>query len=488
MPRECFPRALKYRLGSDGALSHDRTEPIAADARPEGDGKENTKLKLIAGLLGIGYDSLKQRELEAHRARFRRLAAIAGAVIFALSSLLALSLIFLLTSEKTRNDALMAQSRFLARDARAATSSGNAELGMLLSIAALPHNMSDPDRPITLEAVGALNQAEIDFRDKFVLRGHTSTVGSAAFSPDGRRIVTASWDDTIRIWDAVTGQQLLQLGAGGVEAASACFSPDGKRIVAALWDSTAHAWDATTGQQLMQFDGHTEGLNDIAFSSDGTRVVTSASDNTARIWNAATGQELMQLSGHTDNVRTAAFSPDGARIVTASNDKTARIWGAGTGRQLVLLSGHTDQVNSAAFSPDGQHVLTTSDDGTARIWDAATGRQLMTLNAHTKQVTSAAFSPDGLRIATASWDKFIRIWDSSTGQLLNVLGGHTGPVKSVAFSPDGKQIVTGSDDGTARIWDLAPSTASFVPFIGHTRFHRVRRFLCLRPAHRHGVN
>jgi TPR repeat protein len=152
----------------------------------------------------------------------------------------------------------------------------------------------------------------------------------------------------------------------------AAFSPDGRRIVTTSTDKTTRIWNAADGRQLMTLSGHADVVESAAFSPDGSRIVTASDDKTARIWDAASGRQIMVLSGHSDIVGSAAFSPDGRRIVTASYDKTARIWDAATGEQLEVLSGHTDLVEAALFSPDGQRVVTASDDLTARIWDART--------------------------------------------------------------------------------------------------------------------
>ena len=296
-----------------------------------------------------------------------------------------------------------------------------------------------------------------------VLCGHEAKVNSAAYSPDGTHIVTASNDKTARIWDAYSGVELAVLSGHGDHVAFAAYSPDGTRIVTASDDKTARIWDARTGHELAVLSGHTDTVSSAAFSPDGTRIVTASDDKTARIWDARTGAQMRVLAGHGGYLYYAAFSPDGTRIVTASDDKTARIWDARSGAQIRALSGHDGIVLSAVFSPDGTRIVTAADDKTARIWDARTGDQLMVLSGHDNQVISAAYSPDGTRIVTASNDKTARIWDERTGARIAVLSGHVNYVNSAAFSPDGTQVVTASDDKTARIWDAraGPQLAVF---------------------------
>jgi WD40 repeat protein/TPR repeat protein len=360
--------------------------------------------------------------------------------------------------------ALQAQARLLIQAAaqRLKNSDVAAAQGIILEVLTNPA-FAQARSPAAISVFQDIRAADLQLA---VLSGHGDIVLSAAYSPDGKRIVTASNDKTARIWDTRNGAQLAVL-SGSVY--SAAFSPDGTCIVTASDDKTALIWDARTGAQLAVLSGHRDEVSDADYSPDGKRVVTASFDKTARIWDARTGAQLAVLSGHRDSVFSAAYSPDGTHIVTASDDKTARIWDARSGKQLAVLSGHDDRVDSAAYSPDGTRIVTASLDETARIWDARTGAQLAVLSGHGSLVYSAAYSPDSTRIVTAGYDKTARIWDARSGKQLAVLSGHGGLVYTAAYSPDGNRIVTASPDKTARIWD-ARMGAQLAVLSGHDTY------------------
>jgi WD40 repeat protein len=290
---------------------------------------------------------------------------------------------------------------------------------------------------------------------KLTLAGHDDVVETVAYSHDGSRIVTGSDDKTIRIWDAATGKPLLTLRGHDGTVTSAVFSNDGRRIVSVSDDQTARVWDAGTGAQLHSLVGHHGGVSFASFSPDGSQVVTASLDKTAKIWDSETGTLVRTLAGHDNFVMTAVFSPDGSRILTGSNDKTARVWDAATGTVLLIIRGHQNGLSFAQYSPDGQRIATASTDKTARLWNATTGEILQILMGHQDIVASVDFSPDGQRLLTASLDKTARVWDIGASAHARTLSGHTAYVSRASFSPDGSRVLTASFDNTARIWDAA---------------------------------
>ena len=331
-----------------------------------------------------------------------------------------------------------------------------------LAVAAVNNLDVDPERSVLLalqaleqsdtqEARDALHRAVLALRVELAIR-HTDIVEDVAYSPDGKYIATASDDGTARIWDAITGSELLHLEAGPSSAVA--FSPDGSLLATSNYEAkTVTIWDTLTGRSLLTSSGHTAGINDVAFSPDGTQIATASEDTTAKLWDVVTGKELVTFSGHTDIVSSVVFSPDGTQVVTGSWDNSVRIWDTVTGREVLTFSEFIDPVE-ATFSPDERYLATNSGND-AQVWNLETGELLFRLIGHTSLVERVVFSTDGTRLATVSLDGTAKVWDAATGVELLTLAGHESSVFSAAFSPDGTHLATTSDDGTARVWDIS---------------------------------
>ncbi len=328
---------------------------------------------------------------------------------------------------------------------------------------------------VTWQAERALAEAVEKLLERHVLSGHTDIVTGVDWSPDGKRLVSASNDGTARIWD-LTGKSLAILAGHQGAVTRALWSPDGKLIATTGVDGTVQIWSVTDNnpQLLHTLTGHTKKINNLtwwgeksnSYEYEKQEIVTASDDGTAKIWDANKGMLLFTLSGHKGVVNFAAFSPDGQHIATASTDNTARIWDATTGDALLTLSGHRASVIRVVWKGDNTQVATASADNTVKVWDTSTGQEVFTLVGHIRQVTRVAWSPDGARIATASADGTAKIWDAEDGTLLRTLFGHVAEINGLEWSPGGSRLITVSSDGTAKIW-YTESGGLLLTFNGH---------------------
>jgi mono/diheme cytochrome c family protein len=289
--------------------------------------------------------------------------------------------------------------------------------------------------------------------------GHTDAVLCLALSADGRLALSGGKDQSVRLWDVVSGKMLHNLEGHADEVNGVAFSPDGKRVLSCGSDRTVRVWSVESGKEVARLKGHLDRVRAVVFSPDGKRVLSASPDRTIRLWDVGTGEELRVLSGHGGTVNCVAFSPDGKLAISGGADGSIRVWEIETGREKERWDAHRRGVSCVAFSPDGKHAVSGGEDRVVRIWEVAGGREVRSLTGHVNALLSVGFSTDGRRVFSASGqheteDRFLRIWDVDTGKELAGRGG-PGSVWCAAFTPDLKLALTGGTEKRLQRWSLS---------------------------------
>ena len=301
--------------------------------------------------------------------------------------------------------------------------------------------------------------------------GHKALIWDVIFTKDGRYLVSASIDKTIRVWDTSTGEVVRvlrgQIGEGTEgKIYAAALSPDNRLLaVGGLLSGSREEKCAIrlinfqTGEVKALLKGHSNAITGLVFSPDGNQLISVSGDNTARIWNVRTQKILHILKGHTDRNYVVAFSPDGNLAVTGSDDDTLKLWNAKSGALIKTLKGHKRYVRSVAFSPNGKYLLSGSGDKSIRMWDGRTGRFIKVLARQNRTVESLSISPDSTKVLTGhglkSGERLNNVFSIPSGKKITSFAKHDNIVLATAISPDGMTAVTGGgNDNEIYLWDL----------------------------------
>ena len=287
-------------------------------------------------------------------------------------------------------------------------------------------------------------------------RGHSNVVTSVAVSPDGKTVLSGSWDQTVRMWDFASGVCVGVLPRFRGAVHSVAFSPDGK-LFAVGSSEGASLWRTETRERLSVLGGkHSR----VAFSPVGTLIAFGTTTpfeqldgRPVTLVDYSTGEQVAKFP---DGGTHANFSPDGKLLALAGRNDGVRIWDIGSRHEVGVLR-KADQVRYLAFSPDSRNLVASYWGGDLCVWDVASQRIRASLAGHALRVLRVAFSPDGHTMASASSDQTVRLWDLATWKTGLVLHGHGNEIFTVAFTPDGRTLVTGSMDETIMLWPVMPA-------------------------------
>ena len=462
----------------------------------------------------------RERELERHKARNMRIAAVVfgvAAVVAIILSLVAFDQsnkaneqraiaddqrVIAVSERERAEDALhIAEinerknlSLALSANARGSLSEHDPALALPLAIEA--RLAFDPPEAEVLRILG---KATFSPGPKFRFADSPLSVLEAELTSDGAMGAYGGTEGIIYLVDNVTGETTNSIVTGS-PIAGLDISPDDKLIVAGLSDSSIGVWMLENGEELFRLQGHEMIVTDVEFSPDGQTIVSSSADTTVRVWDVSTVSLIHVLEGHEDYIMKISVSADGTLVASSSahvsvegrdnsfHDKTVRIWDLATGEHIRTITPGSGYIRDVEFSPDGSSVAIATWDfangGTARVYVVSTGEETHRIYAHRNTISDIEFSPDNRFLATASADASVKIWDIDRGVLVTSFVDFGERVHDISYSADGEYMMIalgnigdnnfpdGSDnpgDSSAYLWDLQNRAEALV-FEGHTNW------------------
>jgi len=301
---------------------------------------------------------------------------------------------------------------------------------------------------------------------RFIGTAHSSRVTAVAWSARGSRLASASYDKTVRVWDAASGSSVLTYQGHWDRVLCTAWSPDGNLLASAGNDGTVQIWDPLTASLILAYREHSQPVLALSWSPDGKRMASACEDQTIQIWDTISGQPLHIHRSHGSRTLALGWSPDGKSVAFGGEDKQIQVWSiqrerAGFLTSLLLHSrgqftyrGHFGRVNALAWSPAGQRVASVGSDKTLQVWDSLSGKKYFVHRNASATLTCVSWSYDGRYLATGGNDKLVQVWDTITRNAIATYAGHCGHVTSVAWAPDGRQLVSASVDHTVHVWHI----------------------------------
>jgi WD40 repeat protein len=285
------------------------------------------------------------------------------------------------------------------------------------------------------------------------IAAHKGSIAGMAYSRDGRWLVTAGADATLKVWDATYHKLIRTIELDDGNATALALS--GSRAVTGHANGKVVLWDLERAAKLVSVQRNEANVWSVVFTGDANHFAAASHDWKVALWDAANpSAPLHVFDGHANAVQALAYTPQDMLLASGGADETVRLWDLQTLTLKRSYLGHSDFVTSVAFSPSGRLLASGALDGHIRLWTTLSSRRLRSLNGHKGRISAIEFAPTGNLAASASDDGTVRLWDLRRGRTVRILTGHASGATAVAFSPDGQHLATAAANGIVHLWEL----------------------------------
>ncbi len=326
-------------------------------------------------------------------------------------------------------------------------------------------------RLVSILITGVWASASVEAQKEIkIQQGHNVQINQVAFSNDGKYVLTASYDQTSKLWEIASGKEIRCFAGHSSSVQSVCFSQNGRFVLTGSADNTAKLWDIKTGKEIHTFTGHSRSLRSVACSPDGKYVLTGSDDQLMKLWDIATAKEVQSFK-NTFIVHQVGFSSDG-KYAFSNAGSNLKVYDVASGKELQSLDTKAGsgfgRFTSGSFVPNSHYLLTVRNGGKMKIsvWDILTGNEISKTEWSSKSIF--ALSPDCRSVMVAGLNNTFELWDPFTGQKTKTFTGYNDTIFSVAVSNNGKYFLAGYKDNTARLYDISSGNQIKI-FKGHPK-------------------
>ena len=314
------------------------------------------------------------------------------------------------------------------------------------------------DRLPHMEGRGAsvVSSQATDLAPTTRITGHKGAVTGLASGDQGRWIVSAGADGTLRVWNAGSGALVRSIELD--EGPATAIAVDDRRALTGHKGGAIVLWDLERAEKLGVFQNQQSAISALAFTGDADHFAAASQVGAVALFDIRTPSAPATVFEGQDGTQAIASARWSGLLASAGQDRSIKLWRTDTRSLARSWRDQGDNLSALDMAPGGRSIASGSTNGSVRVWSASSSRPQRSFKAHEGRITSVAFAPNDRLLASAGEDGQVKLWDLRNGRAPRVFRGHAGPVHSVAFLPDGRRVISAGQDGVIRVWSISAAS------------------------------